>query len=111
MNAEILQQFDKFSPEEKDEVQRQLCKTNLKYLCTKILGYPDWDICHDEVQKFLSESKKSKKLILLPREHLKTSIITIGTSIQHILNDFDTTILYANAIQSNAESFLRETKN
>ena len=47
----------------------------------------------------------------MPREHLKSSIITIGKSIQHILNQSNISILFANAVQSNSESFLSQVKD
>ena len=93
------------------QIARHLCKTDLKFLCRDILGMGMWDVCHDWLDDFLVASKKKKKLILLPREHLKTSLITIGKSIQHILDNPDTSILFANVIQSNAESFLRVVKD
>lgn len=92
------------------ETARQLAKTNLKYLCTKILGFTDWDICHDELAAWLETSSRRFKLILMPRGHLKTSIITIGKSIQHILCNPDVKILYASAVMGNAESFLAQAR-
>ena len=92
------------------KLARHLCKTDLKFLCRDILGMSSWDVCHDWLSDFLDSSKKNKKLILLPREHLKTSIITIGKSIQHILQNPNESILFANVIQGNAEKFLREVK-
>lgn len=94
----------------KIEESKYLCRTDLKYLCRDILRMRDWDVCHDDLSNFLKNSKKRKKIILIPREHLKSSIITIGTAIQHILNNPNVTILFANAVQGNAESFLRELK-
>lgn len=93
------------------DVSRHLSKKDLKFLCRDMLGMNLWDHCHDHLQDFLETSKKNKKLILLPREHLKSSIITVGTSIQYILNNTNVSILYASAIQSNAESFLLQTKS
>ena len=108
---QVGQEIGKMNDGQVDDLTRELCRTNLKYLCTQILGMKDWDRCHDDLAEFLRRSEKNKKLILMPRGHLKTSIVTIGKSIQHILNDPDTTILYLNAVQSNAESFLSEAKD
>lgn len=98
------------SPDEVIARSRNRCKTSLRFLCKDILGMSLWDVCHDWLEDFLEQSTKNKKLILLPREHLKTSLITIGKSIQHILDNPDVSILYASAVQSNAESFLALTK-
>lgn len=93
-----------------NETQKFLCENDLKYLCRDVLKMSDWDICHDELNEFLKTSRKRFKFIALPRGHLKTSILTIGLSIQHILKDHDTRILLANAVWDNARSFLSEIK-
>lgn len=86
------------------------CQNDLKYLCRDILGFQDWDECHDDLAEFLENSKKRFKLILIPREHLKTSVVTIGKAIQHILENPNVSILYSSAILGNSESFLSETR-
>ena len=53
------------------KIARHLCKTDLKFLCRDILGMKSWDVCHDWLGDFLAASKKNKKMVLLPREHLK----------------------------------------
>lgn len=107
---QFSERFDRLSAPQKDEVARELCKTNLKFLCRQVLLMRDWDKCHDELAIFLSSSQKQKKIILMPRGHLKSSIVTIGWTIQQLLNNFDTTILLANAVWDNARSFLSEIK-
>ena len=97
---------------------KELCKVNLKHLCTDVIKYKDWDVCHDELEKFIYEveeeheetKNKTVVLILLPRGHLKSSFVTVGNSIRAILKDHNTTILISNAILSNATSFLSEIK-
>lgn len=96
------------------ELARELCRTNLKFLCQRMLKYSDWDRCHDEMVDWLEgELKKpcdKKRIIfmLLPRGHLKTSIITIGKSIQEMLKNPDIRILLTNAVWDMARSFLSE---
>ncbi len=46
-----------------DEV-RQACKESLHFLCTRFLGFKDWDKIHDDIEKFLNR-KSRKKLILV----------------------------------------------
>src|SRR3990167_9703217 len=92
------------------EIERRTCKDDLRYLCREVLGMRDWDGCHDDLLAFLNRRARRKKLILVPRGHLKSSVLTIGLSIQHMLNDPDTTILLSNAVWDNARSFLREIK-
>lgn len=97
---------------EKEEVQysRALLEERLDFLCRYYLEFKDWDACHSELNEWLMQSTKKRKLILMPRGHLKTSILTIGLTIQHILKDPNTTILLANAVWDNARSFLSEIK-
>jgi len=92
------------------EIERQLCVNSLKYLCSKILKMVDWDKCHDELEERLKRSSGNKKLILMPRGHLKTSIITVAKSIQILCNNPNAKILLANAIWDNARGFLSEIK-
>ena len=79
-----------------------------------MLKYTDWDGCHDEMadwlEKKMSEPAETKRIIfmLVPRGHLKTSIITIGKSIQEMLKNPDIRILLVNSVWDNARSFLSE---
>ena len=99
-----------FKPNDWPLMDAHLAQTDLKYLCNTFLNMGDWDKCHDRLATFLKNSKKQFKLILMPRGHLKTSVVTVGWSIQQMLNDFDTSILLANAVWDYARSFLSEIK-
>jgi len=64
---------------------------------------------HLEVAQLLQKRpplRKSKALILLPREHLKSSLITISYPLQRILQDPNIRILIANAVGKKAREFL-----
>lgn len=65
------------------------------------------DTLHNDLAAFL-DKPEDKKLILIPRGHLKSSIVTCGWTIQQILKDPNTRILIANAVWDIARSFLRE---
>jgi len=80
-------------------------------LCTEMLGYRDWDIVHDKMVEFLWKSEKSSKLIMVPRGHLKSSIFTIGWSIQQILRNPNIRILISNTKWGNAKNFLHQIKS
>lgn len=83
-------------------------KTNLRGLCFHGLGMKKWDNnLHGWVQNAL-ESPGKEKLFLLPRGHLKTSIITVGWSIQQVLRDPNKRILINNAVWDNARSILSQ---
>lgn len=91
------------------EEVRDACRTSLHFLCTQFLKYKDWDLVHDDTEKFLSRPSM-KKALLLPRDHLKTSMVTIGKSIQFILLNPDVRILIANQIWDFSRKILSEIK-
>lgn len=88
---------------------REACQNDLHVLCTQFLGYKDWDSIHDELEVFL-DKPSSKKALLIPRNHLKTSIVTIGKSIQYLLKNPDIRILIANQVWDIARKMLFEIK-
>lgn len=91
------------------EQVKTACKTSLQFLCTKILGYNDWDIVHDDIEKFITR-KSLRKLLLVPRGHLKTAIVTKGFTIQSILRNPDVRILIANQVWDKSREMLYEIK-
>lgn len=91
-----------------DEV-RNACKTSLHFLCTQMLGFQDWDKVHDDIEMFLNR-KSRKKMILIPRGHLKTSVVTKAFSIQQVLRNPNVRILIANQVWDKAREMLYEIK-
>lgn len=90
------------------------CKKDLYYLSTEILGYKDVNPeLHKEYCDFVSwrTNPAPKKLDLMPREHLKTTLGTVGLSIQEIINDPDITILIASFKWEKAREMLGEVKD
>lgn len=90
---------------EKQEMMKNLCKSNLKFLCKEILGYKDWGIVHDDLKAFLDKPSK-RKLAIIPRNHLKSSVITKGWGIQQVLRNPNQRILIANAVWEQSRKFL-----
>jgi len=87
---------------------QETCKTNLKFLCVEVLGMKDWqDGLHDELAAYLTTPPK-QKLILMPRGHLKSSIVTVGYAIQRLLCDNNIRILITNAVWDQAREFLHQ---
>jgi hypothetical protein len=71
------------------ETERERVKSDLMYLCRVYLGYEDLDDnLHGggirELKKAIADGHKNI-LILWPRSHLKTSLFSIGRTIQGIL--------------------------
>lgn len=88
---------------------RDACKNSLHFLCTQMLGFEDWDKVHDDIEKFLNR-KSRKKMILIPRGHLKTSVVTKAFSIQQVLRNPNVRILIANQVWDKAREMLYEIK-
>lgn len=93
----------------KTEEIQNLCRVSLKFLCEKILGYKDWDLIHDDIETFLANGKP-RKLVLVPRGHLKTAIVTKAYSIQTLLKNPNARILIANQVWDKAREMLYEIK-
>lgn len=91
------------------EEVKAACKNSLHFLCTKILGYNDWDTVHDDMEAFVRR-KSIRKLLLIPRGHLKTAIVTKGFAIQSILRNPDIRILIANQVWDKSREMLYEIK-
>ena len=96
------------SPVSIEEI-KDACKKDLNFLCTQMLGYKDWDTCHDEVEVFLAKPA-SKKALLMPRGHLKTSNVTIAKCIQYILRNPNIRVLIANQVWDISRKMLSEIK-
>lgn len=65
---------------------------------------------HKELCKFIDKNKKKKKLVLIPRGHLKSTVVTVGRALQAICANPSVRILIANATHNLACSFLTEIK-
>ncbi len=96
------------SQQNKIKALQNACKTDLRFLCKNVLGMMDWeDELHGSLAKELEEAE-SRKLFLMPRGHLKSSIITVGWAIQQILRDPNIRILITNAVWDKARAFLNQ---
>lgn len=68
----------------------------------------DWqDGLHDELAAFLKK-EHSRKLILIPRNHLKTSICTVGFAVQQLLKNPNIRILITNATLRRVEEIMTQ---
>lgn len=67
-------------------------------------------IFHQELCHFVTNDIHRKKLLLLPRGHLKSTLITIGYCVQRIIQNPNIRILILNATWQMAVDFLTEIK-
>ncbi len=87
---------------------RDMCRSNLKYLSKEFLGMSKWDDnLHDDLAEYLEKSGKYK-LILIPRGHLKSSLVTVAWAIQQLLRNPDLRILIRNAVWDQSRRFLNQ---
>lgn len=91
------------------------CKSSIEFLCTQILwanNQPDkklWDPIHDDIEKMLCRPAR-RKLILVPRGHLKSAIITKAYAVRALLRNPNIRILIANQVWDKAREMLYEIK-
>lgn len=110
--------IDKILETEKQirRIKSQAALKDLFLFNTDVLGVEDGKSslklsrAHREMCKFIDEEKTKYKLSLLPRGHLKSTLITVGRSLQAICDNPQVRILLANATYPLAVSFLDQIK-
>lgn len=65
---------------------------------------------HKDLCNFVTDNTNRKKLVLLPRGHLKSTLITIGYSVQSIVKNPNIRILILSATYEMAVDFVTEAK-
>ena len=92
-------------------LEKKIGTQNLYFFNKEIIGWPDIsETVHKPLCDFVTNQKTRKKLILLPRGHLKSSIVTVGYSLQLIAADPTVRILIANATYQMAVNFVGQIK-
>lgn len=108
---EAQEKFEAFSGNDLDHL-RELCRTDLYILAKVVLGYNQ--VCeetHGALCQFMVTEELNRRLVLMPRGHLKTTICTIADSIRLSLKDPESRILIQNEVFDNASDMLNELKN
>lgn len=94
-----------------DDLREQIAelgKRNLYFLCKVLLGYDRLTpTLHREICSMVEHPGYSRKLVLVPRGHFKSTIATKGRSIQWVLQNPNERVLIVSATATNAERFLR----
>ena len=84
---------------------------SLFYFAKEILGFRELDEnIHLEWEYFLKGSKRLK-LVLIPRDHFKSTFFTISYPLQQLCIDKSKRFLLTNAVYNNAQKFLRSIKD
>ena len=90
---------------------RELAKTDLYWLCTEVLGYDKfYEPLHGPICAHLT-APGTRKGLLIPREHYKSTVGTVGYSVQRILKNCNIRILISNATEDNAHDFAGEVQS
>lgn len=109
----------KLTPEQNEELQslteaqwqklREKAQTNLYFLSKGILGYTQVEEgAHLALCAFMTREPLNRRLVLMPRGHLKTTICTISDSIRLALCNPNVRILIQNEVFENASLMLQE---
>jgi predicted phage terminase large subunit-like protein len=76
-----------------------------------ILGMRDLtEDCHGPLCAYADLNEKQFKLFLMPRDHLKTSNLSIGATLQRVVKDPESRQLLGNESGTNASRFLRSIR-
>jgi predicted phage terminase large subunit-like protein len=83
-------------------------RNDLMFLAKGVLGYKDiTESAHGALCIYVDTNSSQFKLMLMPRDHLKTTLVTITGNIQRALRNPNERILIANESATNAERMLR----
>lgn len=93
----------------KERARQELWIFN-RYVLQIEKGKQQLNAFHKELCYFIEEEKRMKKLALLPRGHLKSTLITIGYCTQQIIANPNIRILILSATWQLAVDFLTEIK-
>lgn len=73
-------------------------------------GHDEFGAIHEELSKFVSNGKRPRRMILMPRGHLKSTICSVGYVLWRIWKNPNIRILVGTASKPLAMAFVREIK-
>lgn len=87
-------------------------RNDLYFFAKAILGNRDMAPgAHMPLCVFLDENKSRFKLVLMPRGHFKTTVVTVGRSLQRVVRDPESRSLILNEITKNTERWLESIRS
>ena len=107
VQEEVLQELTSTQIE---KIKRK-CQTDLYFLAKTVLGYDQvhYDT-HNALCNFIVNEESNRRMILMSRGFLKSTLSTISDSIRLAICDPNTRILIANETYEKACDFLKEIK-
>lgn len=113
-NKEALADYILEQREKTDKILTREARKDLfifdKYVLDVEKGKQKLAPVHKKLCNFVQDGRDRKKLILMPRGHLKSTLITMGYSVQTIVNNPNVRILIQSATWEMAVDFLNEIK-
>lgn len=111
LSPESLEQTEELSADDLAHIREKL-QTDLFFLARWGLGYNQvCESAHGALCAFMVREERNRRMVLMPRGHLKTTICTISDSIRLTLRDPNTRVLIQNEVFDNAADMLTELKN
>jgi hypothetical protein len=105
-----MEQLQSLTSEQVQHI-REKAQTDLYFLSKGVLGYDQVEIgAHGALCNFMVREQANRRMVLMPRGHLKTTICTVADSIRLTLCDPNIRILIQNEVLENATDFLKEIK-
>lgn len=85
----------------------EMGRHNLMFFAKGVLGFRDMtERCHGPLCAWLDDNPKQFKMVLMPRDHYKTSVVTIGGTLQRVVRNPESRNLIGNESATNAERML-----
>ena len=108
---EVVEELKGLNSTDRDGLRTQ-AKNNLYILAKGVLQYPDVNpATHLDLCTFCTESPSLRRLMLMPRGHLKSTLLTIADSIRLVIQNPEfARVLIASETATQAVAFLREIK-
>lgn len=86
-------------------------RRDLFFFSRAVMGMPDLTVdCHGPLCAMADLNSSQFKLFLMPRDHLKTSLLTISGSMQRVVRNVEERMLIGNESATNAERMLRSIR-
>jgi len=105
-NSSLVLPESALTDETREELRR-LARREAYFMGKAVIGFKDMTPkLHRQMGEWISDGEP-RKMGLVPRDHLKTSIWTIADSVRRIANDRNIRILLGNETATNAQHFLR----
>ena len=98
-------------PNELREDLAETGRSSLFFFNRAVMGFRDLtEGCHGPLCEFADQNEKQFKLMLMPRDHLKTTCISIGGTVQRVVKNKESRQLLANESATNTERWLMAIK-